>query len=255
MNRNSTVDALVLSVKPAAGENNRLASVLSPDKGIFNAVVYGGRKGRLKSLVSPYHSGKMWLYSDAVKHSVKITDFNPEHYRSGIRDNIYKACAAALCAELILKTQGAADTSSVWILANGFLDGLHLCSEEEARTGVLRFLWRYIGLMGVQDNLCTCRYCGSNTPSWYSAYENAFICADCMPQDKAHEQNYRQSHFPLNTACVEFLQAVHSKTPKEARTVRLHSESIKQLKDFLYFFVQKAAETKLKTLDAGKGIL
>ena len=42
MNRNSTVDALVLSVKPAAGENNRLASVLSPDKGIFSAVVYGG---------------------------------------------------------------------------------------------------------------------------------------------------------------------------------------------------------------------
>ena len=76
-----------------------------------------------------------------------------------------------------------------------------------------------------------------------------------MPQDKAHEQNYRQSLFPLNTACVEFLQVVHSKTPKEARTVRLHSESIKQLKDFLYFFVQKAAETKLKTLDAGKGIL
>lgn len=180
MNRNSTVDALVLSVKPAAGENNRLASVLSPDKGIFNAVVYGGRKGRLKSLVSPYHSGKMWLYSDAVKHSVKITDFNPEHYRSGIRDNIYKACAAALCAELILKTQGAADTSSVWILANGFWT-VCTCAAKKKRARV------------------SCAFCGATSALWAcrTIYARAGIAARIRPR------GIRPTKTPLyvRTAC------------------------------------------------------
>ena len=67
MNRNSSADALVLCVKPGAGENNRLALLLSPQKGIFTAVVYGARKGKLRSVVSPYHSGTVWLYSDKVK--------------------------------------------------------------------------------------------------------------------------------------------------------------------------------------------
>ncbi|MGI5173640.1 DNA repair protein RecO [Treponema sp. OMZ 840] len=254
MNRNSTVDALVLSVKPAAGENNRLAAVLSPEKGIFNAMVYGGRKGRLKALVSPYHSGKMWLYTDAVKQSIKITDFNPEHYRIGIRESIYKACAAALCAEIILKTQGAADISSLWILTNGFLDGLNICTEKEAQTGLLRFLWRYIGLMGLQDNSCECRYCASAVPIWYSAAENAFICADCLPENKTVSEHHA-ALFPLNKDSTVFLQTVNSKSPKEARTLQLSDESISQLRNLLYYLIQNAADTKLKTLDAGKGIL
>ena len=250
MNRNSAVEALILSVKDA-GESSRLALALSPEKGIFAAMVYGGKKGRFKSLVSPYHSGKMWLYSDRVKKSIKLTDFYPDRCRTGIRESLYKTCAAALCAELILKTQGAAEWHSVWILANGFFDGLDICTEEEAQTGLLRFLWRYIGLTGLQNTQLVCPHCASVMPAYYSAAENAFICADCMHSSAEQTAGV----FLLNAQSVAFLQALQGKSPKEVRAMQLSAQSIRELRDFLYYLAQNCADTKLKTLQAGKGIL
>lgn len=250
MNRNSAVDALVLSVK-ASGENNRFAIVLSPEKGIFTVTVYGGKKGRFKSLVSPYHSGKMWLYSDAVKKTVKLTDFYPDRCRTGIRESLYKTCAAALCAELILKTQGAVDWHTVWVLINGFLDGLDICTDEQAQTGLLRFLWRYINLTGLYNTGIRCSRCADKTPICFSAAENAFICADCLESSQEHTAGF----FPLGTQSIAFLSAVLAKSPKEARILQPDTESLRELRDFLYYIAQSCADTRLKTLEAGRGIL
>ncbi|WP_428770259.1 DNA repair protein RecO C-terminal domain-containing protein [Treponema sp. HNW] len=250
MNRNSAVEALILSVK-ASGENNRFAVALSPEKGIFSVTVYGGKKGRFKSLVSPYHSGKMWLYSDTVKKSIKLTDFYPDRCRTGIRENVYKTCAAALCAELILKTQGAADWTAVWILANGFLDGLDICSEEEAQAGLLRFLWRYIHLTGLYNTGTRCTHCENEVPVCFSAAENGFICADCIQSGRDREAGI----FPLGAQSIGFLHAVLAQSHKEARSLRPNTESLRELRDFLYYLAQACADTKLKTLEAGKGIL
>lgn len=271
MNRNSSADALVLCVKPGGGENNRLALLLSPQKGIFTAVVYGARKGKLRSVVSPYHSGTVWLYSDKVKQSVKITDFAPIRYRQDIRNSLYKTYAASLCSELILKTQGSVDACAVWHLANGFLDGLNICSEKEAQKGTLRFLWRYIGLMGLQSDCTQCTRCASEHPAYYSASENGFLCEDCAAQyDSALTNQYNGGSDGYNTAGsayaqaglfsigaqgLAYLQALCEQSPKQVRSLVLEDESMRRLHDFLYYLIENCAGTKLKTLAAGKGIL
>ncbi len=254
MNRNTSLEALVLATKPM-GENNRLATILTAERGILTAVVYGGRKGKLRSMVSPYHTGTMWLYIDSVKQSIKITDFDPQKYRSEIRNNLYKTYAAALACELVIKTHGFAthvvdvnhfeDTSELYFMINGFLEGLDLSTEEQARLGTLRFLWRYLEHLGLQSEPSRCMHCGSNVVSWYAVGEHSFLCEDC-----SHSKD-----FYLSSESTAYLNAITHLEAKEVRSLNLSVQSYQELHDLLYYLVQHTTHVKLKTLDAGKGIL
>ncbi len=261
MNRNTSLEALVLSTKPM-GENNRLATVLTPDRGILTAVVYGGRKGKLRSSVSPYHSGTMWLYIDSVKQSIKITDFDPEKCRSEIRNNLYKTYAAALACELVIMTQGFAthvvdvnhfeDSHELYILINGFLDGLDFCSESQARLGTLRFLWRFLSHLGVQSDVSRCMHCGENMISCYSVSEHLFVCNDCS--FSSHDVTASRD-IALSSESIEYLQSIMDLHPKDVRSLHLSIQSVQEIHELLFFLIQQTVPSKLKTLDAGKGIL
>ena len=104
MNRNFFCDVIILSSR-IFGEDNRIFTVLSHEYGVFDAVLYGGRKSKLRSMCSPYHCGKMWFYRDEKRKSIKITDFDVVEYHLSIRENLYKTYAAALCSELVIKTK------------------------------------------------------------------------------------------------------------------------------------------------------
>ncbi len=261
MNRNTSLEALVLSTKPM-GEHNRLATILTPDRGILSAVVYGGRKGKLRSMVSPYHTGIMWLYMDSVKQSIKVTDFDPKKYRSDIRNNLYKTYAAALASELVIKTHGFAtnvvdikhyeNSSELYVMINGFLDGLDLSTEEQARLGTIRFLWRYLEHLGLQSDPSRCMHCGENMVSWYTVGDHSFLCGDCS--HSTHKQTATRDYY-LSPEAIAYLNAITSLEPKEVRLMSLSVKSYQELHDLLFYLVQEIAHTKLKTLDAAKGIL
>ena len=260
MNRNSIVQGLVLATKPV-GENNRLATVLTPDRGVLTAMVFGGRKGKLRSSVSPYHSGTMWLYIDAVKQSIKVNDFDPVKYRSEIRTNLYKTYAAAFCAEIIIKNHCFAsnvitpnhfeDTTELWVLVNAFLDGLHASSENDARTGTLRFIWRYLSHLGIQCDTSMCSYC-QNPVSWYSIQEQNFLCNDCSHYE---HKNNSSLLFQVSNESIAYLEAIMNLEPKEVRAIKLSQQSIQELHELLFYLIQQATHSKLQTLDAGRGIL
>ena len=61
MNRNFFCPVLILSSRQF-GEDNRIFTVLTQEYGVFDAVLYGGRKSKLRSVCSPYHYGTMWFY-------------------------------------------------------------------------------------------------------------------------------------------------------------------------------------------------
>lgn len=262
MTRNAKFEALILATQPV-GEDNRLATVLSPERGVFYAVAYGGRKGRLRSRVSPYHRGDLWLYEDKTKKSLKISDFEPLVYHSDIRNNLYKTYAAALCSELIIKTQGAIDSNALWILANAFLDGIDFCNEKEARLATLRFLWRFLTLMGLQISDFSCRFCASCTNLQYSIREAEFICTQCIHdtretvQNEQHNQyrDYSHAYFTCGNEAVEYLKALNTQTPRFVRSLTLSTQSYKELHDFIFFLVKNATEKQIKSITSGQGIL
>ena len=257
MPRNTTSDAIVVSVKPL-GENNSSVCFLSKDDGIVYATLYGGPKSKLRSLVSPWNSGKAYFYCSENGEStrgIKITDFDVKSYHLSFRESLYKTYAASLAAELALKTKCAGSSARCWTLVSGFLDGLELCSEQGCQAGLVRFLWRYLDLLGIRPEPAQCISCGRDLITGisgqdgvsYDTAENGFLCTSCAPADK--------SAFRLSFEAVRYLYAVSEMTPAEVRSLALSGDSLCEIKRLVFFLAEQAAGTKLKSLQTGMGIL
>ena len=173
MNRSYYTNAIILNLKPA-GENNSTVTLLTQDKGIIYATLYGGPKSKLRSLVALWHCGKIWLYENPEKKQTKISDFEVANYHSSFGQNLFKMYAASLSAELAIKTHCAGSSQQCFMLIQGCFDGMELCDEEQSRLGLIRFLWRYLELMGLQPDASVSGAFAPNSNSYYNRFENCF---------------------------------------------------------------------------------
>ncbi len=257
MNRSSSTNAIILSLRPL-GENNSSVTLLTPETGIIYAVLYGGPKSRLRSLVAQWNSGKVWLYENSEKNQIKISDFEVANYHSSFGQNLFKAYAASLAAELAIKTRCAGSSQQCFRLLSGFLDGMELCDEKQSRLGLLRFIWRYLELLGIQPLSHACSSCGKtfldtkfapDAISYYNSMENSFICPDCAKL--VHGENMIE----VKNAAVQYLSALSVLTPAEARKLTINEEIYGQIRQLVFFLIENGIEQKLNSIETGMGIL
>ena len=266
MSRNSTQEALVLAVREQ-GENNRSITLLSPADGLLYATLYGGGKSKLRSLVSPFNRGRIWLYADESKHSTKITDFDVTRYHLSFRESLFKSWAAVLAAETVIKTKCAGSPAGCWTLVNGFLDGMELSGENESRLGLIRFIWRYLALLGIRPRATRCSWCkgsllatsilgekAAHTAAVYNEQENGFICMDCF-SGSAETESVRKSRFTLGTKSLTYLEAISNLEPKAVRALSIDSASFTEIKSLCFHLLEQAVGSKLLALESVLGIL
>lgn len=266
--------ALVLSLSPF-GEGHREALLLTEEKGLLRAAVFGGAKSKLRSLVSPWQSGSVWIYTDPVKKSSRITDFDVQSWRQGIRESLVRAWCASVCTEVITRSHGL----SGWKLANAFLDGIAVSDDEECRYALLRFFWRTLHAAGIAPDVGVCARCGStdhfscevscavpesgdraaegsaadnvqtgrNAVVYYSSAEEAILCERCArPEER---------RFPLSAEAYVWLETVERLNPSQSRSFRPSGVSYAELRQFLFFLVSRMVDGPMKTLESAEGIL
>ena len=258
MSRNMAQEAIVLSTR-LTGESNRSVTLFSAEDGIFYATLFGGPKSRLRSLVVPFNRGTVWLYRDERRQSYKITDFDVTHYHLSFRENLFKSWAAAFAAEILVRTRCAGSNGPSWTLVNALMDGMELTDENGSRLGLVRFLWRYLGLLGIRPQTRQCVACGGsflsgtiteNTLSWKAAYEtaeNGFVCADCA--------DVLSRQFVLGRNALTYLEAVSDLPPHRVRAISVDAKTMAEMKQLCFYLIQQACGTKLKSLESGVGIL
>ena len=256
--RNISMPALILSVQ-ISGENNRRVTIFSPSEGIHFATLYGGPKSKLRSLVSPMNSGVIYLYRDEVKNQTKITDFDVKNCHLSFRENLFKTYSASLATEILIKTKCAGFPEEAWKIVNGFLDGIELSSEDESRLGLVRFLWRYLGLLGVRPDSAVCCNCGNSLHAQkftsdslsqkyiFSPFENGFSCPDCASLEKGTIQ--------LSKPAITYLEAISSLSPKEVRNITVSGKTLLEMKNLVYNLIEQNCGSKLNSLESGIGIL
>lgn len=256
MQRSSSSQAIILSLKPL-GENNSSVTLISPENGISYATLYGGPKSKMRSLVAQWNSGQIWLYENPEKKQTKISDFEVKNYHSSFSESLFKAFAANLAAELVIKTRCAGSNEQCFTLLSGFLDGMDLCDEEQSRVGLIRFLWRYLELLGVQPDAVYCAHCGQDflsrlfAPkeiSYYNSIENNFIC-------KLPEKEALSYCIPISSNAVKYLAAISTLTPAEVRKIKIDKEEYEQIKQIVFFLIENNIEQKLNSIQTGIGIL
>jgi DNA repair protein RecO (recombination protein O) len=148
-----TYSALILRARPS-GESNREAWFLTAEEGILRATVFGGPKSKLRAHVEPYHRGKLWIYRDPVRDSLKITDFDVQSWKPGIRESYERSAAAAAIAETVLAGYGGGGTwEEAFSLADASLDALEAADQRGCELSFIHFLWNWAGILGIRPSL------------------------------------------------------------------------------------------------------
>jgi len=183
MSRNYTCQALTLRVK-ASGESNREAWFLTAEQGLLKATVYGGPKSRLRAYVAPFHEGKLWIYHEPVKDSNKVSDFDVQSYRPGIRELWERTMAADAVAETILTSQGGGGNWPLAVrLAGAVLDALNEASAALCPRLAVYFFWHWAQILGVKPELSACASCTCEAQRedvlWYFTRKEALLCEKC----------------------------------------------------------------------------
>jgi DNA repair protein RecO (recombination protein O) len=153
MTRLFTYSALILRVR-ASGESNREAWMLTAEEGILRATVFGGPKSKLRAYVEPYHRGTLWIYRDPVRDSRKITDFDVQSWKPGIRESYERSAAAAAVAETILVGYGGGGPwEDAFKLADASLGALEAADEGACIRIFIHFLWHWAAILGIRPDL------------------------------------------------------------------------------------------------------
>ena len=245
MPRSFTYSALTLRVKPS-GQSNREAWFLTAEEGLVRATVFGGPKSRLRAQVGPFHEGTLWIYHDPVRDSRKVSDFDVQSYRAGIRELYERAMTADALAETILASHGSGGNwPEAAKLAGSVLDSLDeadaaLCS----RLGVY-FLWHWSGILGVRPELSVCTSCffqaRRDEALWYSAGNGALFCENCVRKETP------PSVLRLGPGARLWLTRIESLPPSALARVTLDSASLEQAKTLSKAVLAEALEKRLAT--------
>lgn len=264
MTREVRTHCIVLCVRKT-GENNQTITLLSSEHGIVYATLYGGPKSRLRGKVSVWHSGEASLYLSRAKQmdsGVKITDFAVASFHASFREYIYKDFAASIAAETVIDTKCAGNAVGCYALVSAFLDGLEATTEEGAmRAALVRFLWRYLALLGVQCDASKCAICGGSTAAGavYDSEEDGFICTKCLEENSADSismnGNEASAIMRVGSQGIRYLDAVARERPVISRAMPVSGQTLRELTALTFMLIQKAVGHPLRSIQSGVGIL
>ncbi|GHU99231.1 recombinase RecO [Spirochaetia bacterium] len=215
------------------GEANREVTFLTAEEGLLRATVFGGPKSKLRAYAAPYHQGTLWLYHDPVKDYRKVTDFDVQIWRPGLRELYDRSMAASAVAETILAAHGGGGNwKDALTLAAGALDALNTTDEHTSRRIVIHFLWNWADILGARPEMETCASCGkrlvvnsgsagsspaNNNPFaaeavWYSKREGSVLCPACAGLSAEElptlSPDFAADYLPLSPGTRRWLAAV-----------------------------------------------
>jgi DNA repair protein RecO (recombination protein O) len=245
--RNLVYEALALRARESPG-GSRILTLMTAEAGLVDVFVFGGPKSKLRSLASPYASGRAFVYLDPVKDFQKLTDFDVRESYPALRDELGRLWAAGLVAELLVKTSGGGgDFPLVLELALDCLAGLERQDAGQSDPPILLFLWRLVNLLGLGPDPTSCAVCGAELrPSLGAAYSfslETFLCLSCASQ--------ADRTLPLGTGALRWLSRTLELPFAEALRLVLLPETAATLKSLLFGLARKAAESSLASLESG----
>lgn len=250
MNRTSSFPALILRTYPV-GEIHLGVRLLTAEHGVVQALAHGARsaKGKLRGVVGPFHSGLCYLYSDPVKNSHKITEFDVRNFRTGIREDLERYCTAALWIESILAGHaGGSEAPELFQLLEDCLDILTELDPRKVPRLEALFLWRFLDILGAQPEPGRCSLCDTVIPdsvaASYSSASGGFVCSRCG--------GIRP---PLLSAGARvYLSRSDMLSVDQAVELGLASASLSELRRLLIYITSEVVEVPLRSVAVALGL-
>ena len=251
MDRHQQSEAIILKADPV-GEIHKSLALLSPSLGLIYAMAHGARsaKGRLKGLSLPFMAGNFYLYLDPVRKSWKITDVAVGRMFEGVRGDLDKFYAASFMAELVLKSYGG-DPAAVHRLLLEALAALEGGRPGSFREPLLRFIWRYLAIAGLQPSTEHCAGCGLAFRApvrggiWYDPLGAGFVCGGCRGEHAA----------ALPAGSLEYLETIPALGFEPGWRAEPDEKGLFALSMILFRLIETSLGIKSVVLENGKDIL
>ncbi len=252
MNRNIVTSGVIVKAQ-AFMEADRKVTLLTPDHGLLEAVVYGiGKgKGRLSSATDLLSLGTYFLYLDPVKQRLKVRDSESSSLFQAVKADLYRFYRAVLWIEIILKSLGGSETyASVFSLLVSALTALEAASSREETDLVqLQFLWRYIALQGYTIDGGHCSRCGrlfeEREPVFHRTGFDPFLCGPCTGIPNGTSDS---GCIELSPGGRRYLVFTSGLDLPESLRVRLEPSSVRGAENLLLSYIQEILESSLSTL-------
>ena len=248
MSRTAVFSALVLRSR-ASGESNSEVSLLTAEEGIIRATVFGGAKSKLRAHCAPYNSGRVWVYRDKAKEYAKLSDFDVQFWRAGLRELYERTMTAGAIAETILASHGGGgEWESALKMAVETLDMLEGANEELCCRLLVHFLWRWTYHLGIQPHLEDCASCGSDSSAyseasgtlWYNLREGSLLCAECVDNSQ---------YIQINPGCRKWLSATGTLEPAYLHRYSMDNKSFCEAKALVTAVLTAAFGKRLASWD------
>jgi len=250
MSRTAVCSALVLRSR-SSGESNIEVHLLTAEEGIVRATVFGGPKSKLRAYASPYNSGQAWIYRDPSKDYGKLSDFDVNSWRAGLRELYERTMAAGGIAETILCSHGGGgDWGEGFKLATTTLDALETANEELCPRLLVHFLWRWAHFLGIQPHVESCAACGDRAesePLWFSFNEGSALCGKCASETSSVPIN--SGFIQLNPGCRRWLSATESLEPSLLYRYSMDNKSFNEAKSLVCAIMTNALGKRLASWD------
>ena len=254
MSRTAVYSVLVLRNRPS-GESNSEVTLLTAEEGIIKTTVFGGPKCKLRAHCAPYNSGQVWIYRDPSKDYSKLSDFDVNSWRPGLRELYERTMAACGIAETILSTHGGGgDWGTALRLAVSSLDALENANEELCPRLLVHFLWRWALFLGIQPCLDGCASCSQegnlrvscpDISLWYSSRESAMFCVNCLPGNAGQANDLLK----LNPGCRRWFAAVERIDPSLLYRYSMDNKSFHEAKSLVTAVLTAALGKRLSSWD------
>ena len=281
--RNLVYEALALRARESPG-GSRIITLMTAEAGLADVFVFGGPKSKLRSLASPYASGRAFVYLDPVKDFQKLSDFEVRDSYPALRDDLERLWSAGLVAELLIKTSGGGgDFPLVLDLATGCLAALDRAGENTAGGGgaagpILAFVWRLLSLIGIGPDPGACSLCGSAirpaSGGAYSFVRDGFLCPGCAAREANASRPAGESAdlgsnrgdasrfigtmgriLRLGPDVFHWLERSSALPFAEAAQAKIAPDCLDSLKVLVFGLARRAAEAPLASFSHGAGLL
>ena len=229
--------------------------LLSEARGMLSAIAHGALRpgGRLSSGSEPLTLARVCFYHEPVKDSYKVTELTVLAAFERVKREIARFFTASLWVEVVLRSLGGGVTdASVFDLLRESLATLDRVPDAGVDQADLQFLWRFLGLAGFRPDLDVCASCGTRVaeeePVFHAPGGRALVCDACAARAGGPCQE-------MSPGSRRYLLHSLRLSPARAGLVTLARPAARSLRRLSGELLQNVLETRLRTLEAGAGIL
>ena len=239
MNRNISTKAVVLSVR-RFGELHKAVTLLSPDIGLIDAFVYGGRKGKKTALAPLFSISDMQLYHNPIRNEYSVVEAVNYFIPVAIMEDLLSTYAASFFCEIIAKSPSDQPDQTFSLICDA-LQELE-SAPAAAKRITASFIWKLIQISGSACSLDTCPVCDSqydeNEVLYFTTTINTPCCKNCMNTDR----------LTLLPGSRRYLRYTMPMSFKDASKVLLNPPAEERIYRYMLKWAQLFAQSPLRTL-------